>query len=71
MGGELGMRLLRQLQMATSARTLLRLIRTTPVPTVGAVRVLGVAIRKGHTYGIILVDLERHRPLKLLRRSRY
>jgi transposase len=58
-GGEAGARLARKLGMLISPDTLLR-----PVPTV-----LGVddwAIHKGLTYGTILVDLARHRPVDLL-----
>jgi transposase len=52
-----------------SARTLLRLIRSAPLPPAGAVRVLGVddwSRRKGRSYGTILVNLETHTVIDLL-----
>ena len=60
-GGEAGCRLVEGLGIATSADTLIRLVRGVSEPVVETQRVLGVddwAKRKGQSYGTILVDLE-------------
>jgi len=69
LGGEAGSRLASELAMATSADTLLRRIQQTQTPPVETPRVLGVddwALRKGYSYGTILLDLERRQVVDLL-----
>ncbi len=58
-----------QLGMPVSAATLLRLQRLHPLPPPPAPQIIGVddwAMRKGHTYGALIVDLERHQPIDVL-----
>jgi transposase len=69
LGGAAGARLSRTLGLTGSRNTLLRVIRRAPCPVLVAPQVLSVdefALRKRHTYGTLLVDLERRRPLALL-----
>ena len=69
LGGAPGSRLLQRLGMRTSASTLVRAIRRTPLPPRPKPRVVGVdewARRKGRTYSTILVDLEQHKVVDIL-----
>jgi transposase len=66
---EAGARMLARLAMPTSPDTLLRLVRRAPLPAQKTPRVVGVddwVLRKGRTYGSILVDLEARRVVDLL-----
>jgi transposase len=69
LGGEAGARTLVGLSMTVSADTVLRVIRHAVLPGRETPRVLGVddfAFRKRHTYGTLLVDLERRCRVDLL-----
>jgi transposase len=68
-GGRAGTRLLRLLQVAASRDTLVRHMRAFPFADAPTPRVLSIddfALRRGRTYGSILVDLERHSVVDLL-----
>jgi transposase len=68
-GGKAGAQLAKRLAMPTSRDTLLRLIRSTDVPTHKTPQVLGLddfAWKKGDRYGTLLVDLQAHCPVEVL-----
>ena len=69
LGGQAGSRLLGALYLSASPDTMLRILRQSFKPVDTIPEVLGVddwAMRKGTTYGTILVDLERRQPVDLL-----
>jgi transposase len=70
LGGRAGARMTGQLAAPVSRTTLIRLIRALPDPALNtSPRVLGVdefALRKGRSYGTLLVDVETRRPVDIL-----
>lgn len=69
LGGEAGARLAGHLAMATSPDTVLRLVHGMKLPPTGPFRAVGIddwAIHKGQTYGTLVADLDRRRPIELL-----
>jgi len=69
LGGRAGARLTAKLGMPTTGKTMLHLIQQLPLPPVDPPRIVGIddwAWRRGHRYGTIICDLERHRLVDLL-----
>jgi len=69
LGGEPGSRLADDLAVPTSPDTILRRVKDAEIEPHPPARFVGIAdwaFRKGHTYGTVVVDLERGRVLDLL-----
>lgn len=68
-GGEVAAQIAKAFGLKLSPDCLLEVIKQETAPSVAVPRVVGIddfAFKRGHVYGSIIVDLERHQPIDLL-----